>query len=355
MRLSANNNVICFEDPKARKRNVVAGVFAYFGAREEVATVRVADIMYVIPTGDKVLLEGTTSSWLPPSSLESKNELTLLTLVAKSEGDVPRTMVIQLASKEDRNHVVSGIRMMINTNPIFQSQLVQSSSTPKVPKPTVVAAPKMISPDIKQKASSPTIHRPTRRLTKRDEVLEQTKLRGGIDETRSPEGKVNSYNEKAGENFAHAADSDSVNSAAALVRQQATAAAILGTTMTSAEMHLTSLLQDERINSEKMRTQCLIFQNELHERDEEIATLKKNESVLEQAIGAKQKMYDQVVAVQMQISKKLESVLLDKEEAQEINDALQEEIMNLKHRMMSSNIALPPPPILTSIEGRGTL
>ena len=94
MRLSTCGTVISFIDSKAHKRNALGGFLAYFSAREEVAPVRVSDIFECFSSGDKALLEGP--SWMPPAAVgESKNEHTLLTLVAKSEGNTPRTLVIQ--------------------------------------------------------------------------------------------------------------------------------------------------------------------------------------------------------------------------------------------------------------------
>lgn len=184
--------------------------------------------------------------------------------------------------------------MMINTNPLFQSQ-----SSPPKPPPAKVASP--------SRAEQHTVHRAARRQSKRDEVIEQTKAVGRL----SDESRLSADGAPSSSSFSSVSLDASVDSEAALQRQQATAAAILGTS-SAADVHLKSLLQDEKIYSERLRTQALIFQNELHERDEEIAGLKKGAANLEKTVHGLQKMAEQLQHVQMQISKKLEQTLLDK-------------------------------------------
>ena len=55
----------------------------------------------------------------------------------------------------------------------------------------------------------------------------------------------------------------------------------------------------------------------MNERDDQIFSLKKRDSELTQAITVKDKMYEQDAMVRMQLGKRLEQVLMDKEEALE--------------------------------------
>lgn len=61
----------------------------------------------------------------------------------------------------------------------------------------------------------------------------------------------------------------------------------------------------------------LILTNDLHERDEQIAMLKKKEEQFEQILIDRDNMFKQDALVRMQLGKKLEQVLMDKEEALE--------------------------------------
>lgn len=57
--------------------------------------------------------------------------------------------------------------------------------------------------------------------------------------------------------------------------------------------------------------------NELNDRDEQIAVLKKKESHYEQTLLDRDNMFKQDAMVRMQLGKRLEQVLMDKEEALE--------------------------------------
>ena len=108
-----------------------------------------------------------------------------------------------------------------------------------------------------------------------------------------------------------------------------------------------------------MINQALLLQNELHERDEEIVTLKKERLVLESSMKAKQLMYDQDCHVRMQIGQKLEQTILDREEQKELNEALSAEILHLKQKIsqIAAGIESSPVkgPITVSVEGQGTI
>jgi chromosome segregation ATPase len=133
-------------------------------------------------------------------------------------------------------------------------------------------------------------------------------------------------------------------------QQQAMSAANLrGETGISGQQQqhqLRGQLQDEKQSYERLRTQTLLLTNELQERDDEIATLKKREQVYEQTLKAKEKMYDQDVHVRMQLGKRLESVLLDKEELSETIESLTEQLRQQAQQLLQLQAAasIPPPP-----------
>jgi hypothetical protein len=61
----------------------------------------------------------------------------------------------------------------------------------------------------------------------------------------------------------------------------------------------------------------LILTNDLNERDEQIAALKRKEEQFEQMLVDRDNMFKQDAMVRMQLGKRLEQVLMDKEEAME--------------------------------------
>ncbi len=61
----------------------------------------------------------------------------------------------------------------------------------------------------------------------------------------------------------------------------------------------------------------LILTNDLTERDEQINQLKKKEEQFEQILIDRDNMFKQDAMVRMQLGKRLEQVLMDKEEALE--------------------------------------
>ena len=63
--------------------------------------------------------------------------------------------------------------------------------------------------------------------------------------------------------------------------------------------------------------QVFAHTNDLNEKDDIIFKLKKQESVLEGALAATERLQEQDAIVRLQLGKRLEQVLLDKEEAYE--------------------------------------
>jgi hypothetical protein len=76
--------------------------------------------------------------------------------------------------------------------------------------------------------------------------------------------------------------------------------------------------------------QNFILTNDLNDRDTEILAFKKREAELSQTILSKEKMYEQDAMVRMQLGKRLEQVLMDKEEAVEQLDALRDQLEAMK-------------------------
>jgi hypothetical protein len=67
----------------------------------------------------------------------------------------------------------------------------------------------------------------------------------------------------------------------------------------------------------------LVLTNDLNEREDQIIALKKREAVFQETLANKERMYEQDAMVRMQLGKRLEQVLMDKEE-------IKDELDNLK-------------------------
>jgi len=318
LRLSPNNLQILFEDCKAKRRSMFSMTSLLENLRKlEIAPIRVVDIFECLPGGDVRLLNLSL-----PADI-AKAEQTLLTLVTKSEGSTPRSLVMQLKDKEERNFILSGIRMMQNSMsglpaPTISMPLATSSNTSRLTAREAVP-------------SSNTSHKTVRRMSMRDAVIEETK-----------NSSTSSASTRASLSSSHDA----------MRQQQAMSAANLrgemGTSGQQQQHQLRGQLQDERQSYERLRTQTLLLTNELQERDDEIASLKKREQVYEQTLKAKEKMYDQDVHVRMQLGKRLESVLLDKEELSETIESLTEQLRQQSLQLSQLQASLPPPPNITT-------
>ena len=66
-----------------------------------------------------------------------------------------------------------------------------------------------------------------------------------------------------------------------------------------------------------LKTQVFAHTNDLNEKDDTIVQLQKREMILEGVLAANEKMHEQDAIVRLQLGKRLEQVLLDKEEAYE--------------------------------------
>lgn len=79
----------------------------------------------------------------------------------------------------------------------------------------------------------------------------------------------------------------------------------------------------ERTNYERLMVQMLVLTNDLNEREDQIIALKKREAAFQDTLANKERMYEQDAMVRMQLGKRLEQVLMDKEE-------IKDELDNLK-------------------------
>lgn len=91
----------------------------------------------------------------------------------------------------------------------------------------------------------------------------------------------------------------------------------------------------ERSNYEKLMVQMLVLTNDLNEREDQLISMKKREEAYLEQLASKDRMYEQDAMVRMQLGKRLEQVLMDKEE-------IKDELDDLK-------VTILPPPIPDSL------
>ncbi|CAE7846066.1 unnamed protein product, partial [Symbiodinium microadriaticum] len=82
----------------------------------------------------------------------------------------------------------------------------------------------------------------------------------------------------------------------------------------------------ERSNYEKLMVQMLVLTNDLNEREDQIIAMKKREEAYIEQLASKDRMYEQDAMVRMQLGKRLEQVLMDKEEVKDELDSLKAQL-----------------------------
>ena len=318
MRLNSANNTISFEFPK--KRTNWGLISSYLGAKEELAAIKVSDVFDCFSFGNKDLIENAHKSWTGAAqnnsaSSDSASDQTLLTLICQSEGtQVARKLCMQLPTKEERNLFVSGFRMLRESNPLVSQLSLRVQPNTNGDASTTRGS-----------TSSPYLGR--RRLTTRDAAIVETRSRKSSDSTADTLATLSpelSFQAKQASGTKHS--------------MLASSGGITSKTLST----LQSQLQDERINNERLCTQALLLQNELHELHEEVVYLKKERAVIDSTIKAKSLLYEQDAHVRMQIGQKLEQTICDREELREINIALQSEVLDLKQRLLTSSGKVMP-------------
>jgi hypothetical protein len=405
MVLSSSNRVVSFEDAKSRRKTFLpAAAAAFFGPRLSVAPIRVVDIFETLPGGDtNALADGG-------EEIDDELESSLMTLVTKSEGSRPRTLLVKLANKEERNNIISGLRMMHSAqttmlddllsvarasaggskgaNPNLKSSSSRRASSrypnedsrvvPGAPgggsprQPVAVPGSVSVSGGRKSASGTATInctelagetggdsnsssyhaiissisggsnddnrnttrdssggvagadsattpisnHRRTRKKTMREEALSQSARRRGSRDNGTA--------------------TTTPGKGALPVGNDAIEAAIAANSSSGGGGGGASAKETQALKVEvaRVRSQNLTYINELNERNSEITALKKHEAVLEATLKAKEKMYEQDATVRMQLGRRLEQILLDKEEYKDEIDELKQHILRLEEELV---------------------
>lgn len=253
-----------------------------------IAPIRITDIFECLPGAE-----------LPNTKIV--DAACLLTLVAKSSTSGNRILAVVMPSRDERNALLTGIRSMVSdlhintpTMKLMQSIVVQ---------PLVIAVPEPPARSSGKGGGGLPNRLGARRLTLRDSVLEEAAA--NMDESSSESaGRRRSLSQSQHEDGpASGAPPDDINNLGSI-----------------AEVKRQLLL--ERSNHERMMVQMLMLTNDLNDREEQIRDLKTKEQHMSQTLTQKEAMFEQDAMVRLQLGKRLEQVLMDKEDAEEQLDMM---------------------------------
>jgi len=237
--------------------------FTIFAAKADCAPILVSQILECIPGAyHKISSTATT-----------KDDSRYLTIVSHAPGHAPRNLSILVESREERNAILTGLRTLV-------SDMHMSASNDDVD---------LTTSDSTTGGTQTT--KAVRRASFRDTILAEA--------NKEELGGAGGGTDKAARRGSLTGESTSE------VKRQ---------------------LLVERSNYEKLMVQMLVLTNDLNEREDQIIAMKKREAAFEEQLASKEKMYEQDAKVRMQLGKRLEDVLMDKEE-------IKDELDNLKAQL----------------------
>jgi hypothetical protein len=295
VQLDAKNEYIVFEQPRR--------LTLFFATRTEINNLRISDIYECIP-GAEVSHDVSDSS-------------RLLTIVTKSESAAARILAVQLGSREERNSFLTGLRTLVSDFHVAKTKsptkmLVDVTESSKAGKPVVGALSPVEEP------SSPTSPRSpmSARTRRRSALLHKEQKEPSDSETSRDPSPMRSGARRPSN------PTPLVNA-----NLPVTPSAVSGEDI--ANMNPSALkkqLLNERANHERMMVQMLMLTNDLNERDEQIADLKQREAALQQALADRERQHESDAMVRLQLGKRLEQVLMDKEEAMDQLELVREQL-----------------------------
>jgi hypothetical protein len=267
--------------------------FGLFNNKVEVAPLRLIDI----------------SECLPGAELRTDSDPNLLlTIICKDQ----RLVVLKFSTRDERNIMLSKIRAIFAaasvhmgssaaTKPHHSSVHVPTS----VPVPTI-SAPSSVSASTSQsisgfEANPLYLQRMARRPSVRETVINKSlqSASGGTPDLSNSMSSGTSNNINTANIHHHTTNSndDAVSALSVRVLQKS--------------------LQEEKDALHKTKLQMVLMNNDLAEKDEAISHLKKNLQEFELKLKEKDNLMKQDTMVRLQLGKRLEQVLIDKEEALE--------------------------------------
>jgi hypothetical protein len=273
------NKHIIFEKAPVKKFTMIS---LLGGGKVEVGPIKLSDVLECVP-GSEIF---------NPDN-DHTDDAMFMTLVARSGGD-PRIIAVLFETRDERNMTLLGIR-----------DILAHASQQRTPTNKGLRSLENEDTSLSSSSSVPTstVRRPSRRLSVRDTVLEEMMTSPSAEKSPSSTGTWR-------ENLTPAAGQEisTLNNVNETKRQ----------------------LLLERSNYERLMMQMLSLTTDLNEKEDQLANYKNREYELKQTLLLKERVYEQDTQSRLQLVKKLEQVLMDKEEEREENELLREQILNLR-------------------------
>eukprot|EP01035_Chromulina_nebulosa_P019020 gene19020-24840_t len=257
--------------------------------RTEIQPIKVHEILEVFPGAN--------------IQSESADDSRLLTIVCSSVGPTPRGVAFKVNNKEERNLLITGLRALTYDS-------ILTSFPPQTSSENAIKVP--LDP------TSTTNIRSSRKKSVRDSVLEET---------------ISASYPNNGNSALKSKSSRLSTSSVSPVTSKFSADIMAVTSLDECRR----LYLFEKSRNEKLSLQMFSLTNDLFEREELIVTLNKRESEYKQLLAAKDKLFEQDVLSKTQLGRKLEQVLMDKEEALEQIELLKEQLSALKESVAVIN------------------
>lgn len=278
LKLDATNRLLSFDDTHSKRG------FGLFHKHVDVAPIGLSEISECLPGAE--------------IELSSSDQSLLLSIVAKMDDLTAsaRLIAVKFVSRDQRNTVLAGLRSLMAETQINTSAIM-SNVPDKINTRSNSGKTGTHSNPMRALQGS-------RRLSVGEAVLEEKHAQSVNPAARSARRGNAPTIEKNTKN-----DEDVV----AVVVE---------------DLH--KQLHHAKKQNERMMLQLVVVTNDLTERDEQIALLKKKEEHYEQTLAERDNMYKQDAMVRMQLGKRLEQVLMDKEEALEKFEQMKLQLESLR-------------------------
>lgn len=274
--------------------------FGLFNNKVEVAALRLVDV----------------SECLPGAELRTDSDPNLLlTIICKDQ----RFVVLKFLSRDERNVMLSKIRAIVAAASVHLGSAALLKPSISVVPPVAPSLPAMTAMSTSTVPAAPAaangfeanplyLQRMARRPSVRETVINKS-IQHGAATTSLASNSASTNNDGASNQIAnthHGADLDQsgVGSSNAAVTVHSVRA-------------LQKSLQEEKEALQKTKLQIVLMNNDLAEKDEAISQLRKNLQESELKLREKDNLMKQDTMVRLQLGKRLEQVLIDKEEALE--------------------------------------
>jgi hypothetical protein len=283
VKLDATGGILQFL-PIQQKRS-----FAFFNSKIDIASVKLTEVLECVP-GAEINVENT--------------EKNLMLTVIVREIPTARVVVLKLANRDERNVIMSKLRAVAAASAVLFEK--GSSETKQTTSLTQVSTSKATFPSSAaavKEGSVPTETNPlfAQRLTRRPSVREVV-INRNLQGSATISAPESSSKEASGNGARSKVTVDNEGSSAF--------------NPLSVKNLLTELKEEKEANA-KVRLQLVAMNGELIERDEQLALMKKLQTDYESQLREKDNLMKQDTMVRLQLGKRLEQVLMDKEDALE--------------------------------------